>query len=304
VAHALCSDLSIFDFRLKRFFFRKKRVCIFFILSILHAYFLIINCYYILKDILGEPWMEITSLIGPILGIVAIVGTSIIKGLPPIALIGGSAMVIIGVGTLGAVVVGHPLKDIIYAFKSLGLFFMGPKLHVEETLLDIERLAQVARKDGVLALEKEVEKLDNEFLQKGIEMVAMNTEPTVIEDTLLNQIQLKYDEEEVGAKFWEDVGIFSPTVGIIGAVLGLMVVMLNLQNPEAIGPGIKTAFIATVYGVALANLFAIPCSKKLKRMLNQKKNFRETVAAGIVGISQGTSPKILIERLRSMVGKH
>ena len=248
--------------------------------------------------------MEITSLIGPILGVVAIVGTSIIKGLPPIALIGGSAMVIIGVGTLGAVVVGHPLKDIIFAFKSLGLYFKGPKLHVEETLLDIERLAQVARKDGVLALEKEVEKLDNEFLQKGIEMVAMNTEPTVIEDTLLNQIQLKFDEEEVGAKFWEDVGIFSPTVGIIGAVLGLMVVMLNLQNPEAIGPGIKTAFIATVYGVALANLFALPCSKKLKRMLNQKKNFREIIAAGIVGISQGTSPKILTERLRSMVEKH
>ena len=170
--------------------------------------------------------------------------------------------------------------------------------------MDIERLAQVARKDGVLALEKEVEKLDNEFLQKGIEMVAMNTEPTVIEDTLLNQIQLKFDEEEVGAKFWEDVGIFSPTVGIIGAVLGLMVVMLNLQNPEAIGPGIKTAFIATVYGVALANLFALPCSKKLKRMLNQKKNFREIIAAGIVGISQGTSPKILNERLRSMVEKH
>jgi chemotaxis protein MotA len=98
------------------------------------------------------------------------------------------------------------------------------------------------------------------------------------------------------------MGAFAPTIGIMGAVLGLMVVMLNLDNPPEIGPGIKTAFIATLYGVGLANLFALPCGKKIKRMCHHKKVFREIIATGIIGISQGTAPKVLVERLHGMSG--
>ena len=244
--------------------------------------------------------MEITSIVGPILGIVAIIGTAIIKGLPPVALIGGSAMMIVGLGTLAAVVVAHPLKDLIFAIKSLGLYLNGPGVNANAIVDIIDKLSQLARKDGVLALEKELDKIEDHFMKKGIEMVAMNTEPAIIEETLTNQINSMYEEDEVAVKFWEDVGAFAPTVGIIGAVLGLMVVMLNLQNPDEIGPGIKTAFIATIYGVALANLFALPCAKKIKRMCHHKKVFREIIAAGVVGIAQGAAPRVLVERLRGM----
>jgi chemotaxis protein MotA len=177
-------------------------------------------------------------------------------------------------------------------------------MDMEGTISTIERLAQLARKDGVLALEKEIEKIEDPFLKKGVEMVSMNTESSVIENTLYSEIDMLYEEEEIAAKFWEDMGAFAPTIGILGAVLGLMVVMLNLDNPAEIGPGIKTAFIATLYGVALANLFALPAGKKIKRMCHHKKVFRELIAVGILGIAQGTSPKVLVERLHGMSGGH
>ena len=244
--------------------------------------------------------MEISSIIGPILGAIAVIGTAMLKGLSIGMLWGGSAAMIVGCGSAAAVVTAYPLKDVIFSLKSLGLFLNGPKMDTEGAISSIERLAQLSRKDGVLALEKEIDKLEDHLMKKGIEMVSMNTDAVVIENTLYSEIDLMYEEEEIAAKFWEDMGAFAPTIGILGAVLGLMVVMLNLDNPPEIGPGIKTAFIATLYGVALANLFALPCGKKIKRMCHHKKVFREMIAVGIIGIAQGTAPKVLVERLRGM----
>jgi chemotaxis protein MotA len=246
--------------------------------------------------------VELTSIIGPVLGIVAVFGTAALKGLNPMALWGGSALMIVGVGTAAAVVVGYPMKDLIFAFKSLGLFLKGPGHNTDALIADVERLAQVARKDGFLALEKEVDKVADDVLRKGIRMLVDNTDPNVIQDVLDGEIAHLYEEEEIAAKFWEDVGAFAPTVGIIGAVLGLMVVMANLQDQSKIGPGIATAFIATIYGVALANLFALPAGKKLKRFCHHKKIEREIAAVGVMGIANSVSPKVLVERMKGMAG--
>ncbi|MES2614930.1 MAG: MotA/TolQ/ExbB proton channel family protein [Bdellovibrionota bacterium] len=248
--------------------------------------------------------MELSSIIGPIMGIAAVLITAVLKGLSIGMLWATTAFIIVGFGSLSAVMTAYPMKDVKTSFKSLKLFLNGPVIDVESVISTIERLAQLARKDGVLALEKELEKIDDEFMKKGIEMVSMNTEATVIENSLYGEIDMLYEEEEIAAKFWEDMGAFAPTIGIMGAVLGLMVVMLNLDNPPEIGPGIKTAFIATLYGVGLANLFALPIGKKIKRMCHHKKVFREIIATGIIGISQGTSPKVLVERLHGMGGGH
>lgn len=248
--------------------------------------------------------MEITSILGPLIGVGAVLGTALIKDVPLSSLYGTSAVIIVGAGTAGAMLVGYPMKDVIHSFKSLGLYLKGPGINADALINDVERLAQLARKDGFLALEKEVDNLQDHFLQKGVRMLVDNTDPLVIQDTLESEIALMYEEEEIAAKFWEDVGAFAPTVGIIGAVLGLMVVMQNLQNPDAIGPGIAAAFIATIYGVALANLFALPAGKKLKRMCHHKKTFREIATIGVLGIANGHSPKVLVERLRGMADSH
>ena len=246
--------------------------------------------------------MELSSIIGPVMGIAAVIGTAMIKHVPLESLWGVSALCIVGLGTLGAVMTAYPMKDFIFSFKSLGLFLKGPAHDAESLIGDVERLAQLARKDGFLALEKEVEKLENPILQKGVRMLVDNTDPAVIQEVLEAEIAIAYEEEEIAGKFWEDVGAFAPTVGILGAVLGLMVVMLNLQNPEAIGPGIAAAFIATLYGVALANLFALPAGKKIKRMCHHQKMFRQMAAIGVIGIAQSTTPKVLVERLHGMAG--
>jgi chemotaxis protein MotA len=227
--------------------------------------------------------MEITSILGPILGVGAVIGTAMVKHVPIMSLYGTSAVIIVGVGTAGAMVTGYALKDLLFSLKSLGLYLNGPGHGADALIADVERLSSLARKDGFLALEKEVD-----------------TDPAIIQDVLESEIAMLYEEEELAAKFWEDVGAFAPTVGILGAVLGLMVVMLNLQDQSKIGPGIAAAFIATIYGVALANLFALPAGKKLKRFCHHKKTAREIAAVGVLGIANSVSPKVLVERMKGM----
>ena len=244
--------------------------------------------------------MELSSIVGPVLGAVAVLGTAVVKGISIPSLFGVSAVMIIGLGSAGAVVTAYPMKDVVHSMKSLGLFISGPKANHEELIAEIERLSQMHKKDGSLALEKEIEGIQEPILKKGIQMIVDNIDGEVIHEALENEIEILFEEEEIAAKFWEDMGAFSPTVGIIGAVLGLMVVMNNLDNPDAIGPGIATAFIATIYGVALANLFALPAGKKIKRMCQQVKLYREMALVGVMGISHGLGAKVIVERLNGM----
>jgi chemotaxis protein MotA len=244
--------------------------------------------------------MEITSILGPIVGVGAVIATALVKHVPISGLYGTSAVIIVGVGTIGAMLTGYTIKDTVFSLKSLGLYINGPGHNAEALIADVERLASLARKDGFLALEKEVDKVVDDILRKGIRMLVDNTDPTIIQDVLEAEIAMMYEEEELAAKYWEDVGAFAPTVGIIGAVLGLMVVMLNLQDQSKIGPGIAAAFIATIYGVAIANLFALPAGKKLKRFCHHKKTEREIAAVGVLGIANSVSPKVLVERMKGM----
>lgn len=246
--------------------------------------------------------MEITSVIGPILGVVTILATAKLKHLEFSALMTWAGTTIIIGGTSAALFVGYSMKDFIFSCKAVGLFLSGPKNDYHTLIDEIERLATLARKDGFLALEKEIEGLGDPLLGRGIRMLVDNTEPEVIQDVLEEEIEHMFEEEEVSVKFYEDMGAFSPTVGIIGAVLGLMMVMANLNNPDMIGPGIAAAFTATVLGVGVANLFALPAAKKLKRFYMEKKMYRQIVATGVMGIAQSHPPKVLVERLRSMAG--
>jgi chemotaxis protein MotA len=246
--------------------------------------------------------VEITSVVGPVLSVLTLVITAKLKHLELSALFTWAGSTIIGLGTSAALVNGYTKEDIIYSLKAMNLFLKGPDMDKEGLVAEIQNLAQLARKDGFLALEKQLEGLSDEFLKKGVQMLVDNTEPSTIQEVLEGEIALLFEEEEIAVKFYEDMGAFSPTVGIIGAVLGLMMVMQNLSNPDAIGPGIAAAFTATIWGVAVANLFALPAAKKLKRFCLMKKLFREVAAVGVLGIAHSHPPKALVERIRSMLG--
>lgn len=245
--------------------------------------------------------MDLSSLLGPLVAIGMLIGGMIAKHaadlIPQIAYNPPSVLIVIG-GTFGSLMVAYPMNDFINAFKALGTFLKNPEANREELLEQILELAQIARKESILALEKKREELTFEPLKNAVKMAVDGTDPHVLTDTLETEAHFQMEEGEVFVKFWEDFGAIAPTIGILGAVIGLMKVMNVLDQPELIGPGISVAFVATLYGVGLANIFGIPIGKKLKRKLILKNYAYEMVVIGIEGILSGLNPKVIEEKLK------
>lgn len=250
--------------------------------------------------------MDITTLIGPFVGWGAVLLGVILEGghVAPIFL-GYTAWLIVLGGTTGCMLLATPMPDIIVAFKHIKFALSNADIPDTITIKDdILMLANTARKDSILALEKMRGQLTNDFLSKAVRMAVDGMDPAVIQDSLEMESSMIEEHYEIGAKFWEDTGAFAPTIGILGAVLGLMHVMENLSNPDMIGPGIATAFIATVAAVGCANIIFMPLGKKIKRKAKMQAETREMVIIGILGILEGLNPRVIEEKLQIYTGEH
>jgi chemotaxis protein MotA len=241
--------------------------------------------------------MDLTSLIGPVFGLGMIMLGLILEGGHLSSVVGPTAALIVFGGAFGAIMVAYPLPDVIFAFKSVGTWLKNPSSNPDEILKDILDLAQTARKESILALEKKREGIKFEPLAKAIKLAVDGTDPNIIRDTLETEAHVVFEEQEVGVKFWEDMGAIAPTIGILGAVMGLIHVMENLDKPDQIGPGIAVAFVATLYGVGSANIFFIPIGKKIKRKAVIEGHARTMVVIGVEGILSGLNPKVIEEKL-------
>jgi chemotaxis protein MotA len=241
--------------------------------------------------------MDITSLIGPLVALGAIVGGMMMEGGHLSSIIQLTAAIIVLGGAFGAILVAYPLPDVIGAFKALGTWLKNPTANPDEIMKDIIDLAQTARKESILALEKKREAIKFEPLGKAIKLAVDGTDPNIIRDTLETEAHVVLEDQEVFVHFWEDMGAIAPTIGILGAVLGLIHVMENLDKPDQIGPGIAIAFVATLYGVGSANIFFIPIGKKIKRKALLEGHARSMVAIGVEGILSGLNPKVIEEKL-------
>jgi chemotaxis protein MotA len=204
-------------------------------------------------------------------------------------------------GTSGALMVAYPLPDIIASMKALGIWMKNSSVDPAQIQKDIIDLAQTARKESILALEKKRDSITFEPLRTAIGLAVDGTDPNVIRDTLETAAHVVFEEAEVAVKFWEDFGALCPTIGILGAVLGLQHVMSVLDKPEKIGPGIAVAFVATLYGVGSANIFGIPIGKKLKRKAVIDGHARAMVVIGVDGILSGLNPKLIEAKLSVFV---
>jgi len=213
-----------------------------------------------------------------------------------------AAMIVFG-GTIGAVAVAFPKKDFVHGLKLAKMVFSEKNRDMGGLARQLVDYASVARRDGVLALEGRLGEVTDPFLRRALQFVVDGVDANVTRDTLEGAIDAEYEENEVGAKVWESMGGFAPTVGILGAVLGLIHVMENLNDPSKLGGGIATAFVATVYGVGAANLFFLPFANKIKRKLKLEKERKTLIAEGVLSIQEGVNPRVLEEKLRAFTGE-
>lgn len=242
--------------------------------------------------------MDLTSVIGVVLGIAAVLVGQVLEGGSVMALVQPTAFLIVMGGTAGAVTLAFTGKDLKLAMGSLGMLFGPSKVDMKSTMKRLIDLALKARKEGILALQGDIASIEDPFMRKGLELMCDGTDPKLLRE--LMETELHFFEEDIGtiAKVWESAGGFTPTVGILGAVLGLIHVMENLSDPSKLGSGIAVAFVATVYGVGFANLLLIPLGTKAKFKAKGEILMRTMVIEGIMSIQAGESPNFIQEKLR------
>jgi chemotaxis protein MotA len=243
--------------------------------------------------------MDITTLLGVVIAIGSILGGQALEGGHAGSIMQATAFIIVMGGTLGAVFVQNPMAVVIKGVKLLSLALFNAKSDARGMIAQIVDLANIARKQGLLALEGKLKTIADPFFKKGVQMIVDGTEPKIIQSILEIEVEHHEEESTTAAKIWEAAGGYAPTVGILGAVLGLIHVMENLADPSKLGSGIATAFVATVYGVGAANLFFLPLGTKMKLKIKSETALRTMVIEGLLGLAQGENPRTLQEKLES-----
>lgn len=246
--------------------------------------------------------LDVAALLGTVLGVAAIVGGQWLEGGSVGQIVQLTAALIVVGGTLGATFLSFPMGDIRRAVALLPRIYFEPGLDFRPMIHEIVESAAVARKEGVLALEGRKAEAEESgawdpLFVRGLQFVLDGFEPSTVREVLETEIDRARAEEEAAARVFEAAGGYAPTIGILGAVLGLIHVMSMLNDPSKIGEGIAVAFVATIYGVALANLLLLPWAAKLKRRAAQVAEGRELVLQGILGIQEGLNPQFLREKL-------
>jgi len=250
--------------------------------------------------------MNYAGVLGIIVGIAAVVGGNFFESGKLSSILQPTAALIVFGGTAGATLLSFPLRDVLKALSALREVFLERGMHAADYVEDIVRYSSVARRNGVMALEAEIPKIEDPFLKKAIAYVTDHMHAKLLRE-ILEQENITYEAEmRRTAKVFETAGGFAPTIGIIGAVLGLIHVMENLSDPSKLGAGIAVAFVATIYGVGSANLLLLPISKKMINRLNAELSVREMIMEGVIGIQSGLNPHYLREKLAVFVetGEH
>lgn len=248
--------------------------------------------------------MDIGIFIGVGVALGSVILGNVLEGGHLGSLVGGPAALIVLGGTIGAVIIQFPLPLCAAAVKQALALIKRVKPDTNKVLDEIVDYAQRARKDGILGLEKVASGASDPFLSKGILMAVDGSDSNVIRSSLEIIITQEEEHTESSAKVFEAAGGYAPTVGIIGAVLGLIHVMSNLSDINAVGSGIAAAFVATIYGVAAANIFFLPLAGRIKMNHQDETRVKELMLAGVLAIQEGLNPKLVRERLSGYVDGH
>ena len=249
--------------------------------------------------------MDFLTPVGLALALIGIVGGMALEGGHPGALLQVSAFMIVILGSLGATLVATHPRDVPFALRSVKKAFTPPQHDLQALMDKLLELANLARREGLLALETFASSGQGDpFLVKCLTLAIDGTSADAIREIAEVDMALAEEDDRAGMRFWESWGALAPTIGVLGAVLGLMHVMSVLNEPSKIGSGIATAFVATVYGVGYSNVVCLPMSFKLKRHIEHDQLLKQMVLEGVVGIQSGVAPGALRSKLRVYLGHH
>jgi chemotaxis protein MotA len=247
--------------------------------------------------------MDKATLIGLFLAIGAIVGGQVLEGGALHSIIQFTAAVIVFGGTFGAVFISYPFQDVVSGLKAIKTILKEPLLDPHQIIGQITSYANKARKEGILSLEKEIRSVGNSFMAKALTMAVDGIEPHIIREAMESELEYLNEYGKVNSRIFRSAGGYAPTIGILGAVLGLIQVMENLDNPNKLGAGIAVAFVATVYGVGSANLLFLPFATKLENRHRHEMIINEMILEGVVAVSTGENPRLIEEKLLSFLSE-
>ena len=245
--------------------------------------------------------MDPATLGGLAIAFVAVIAAIYIEGATPMAVLLPAPMILVFVGTIGAAVAGGTIKAAILAAKALPIAFTAKTKEPDEAIDEIVGLAERARREGLLALEEAARDIESDFLRGGLRSAIDGTDPEDLRDILEDQIHAKRTQDRVASKFFGDMGGYAPTIGIVGTVVSLVHVLENLAEPANLGPMIAAAFVATLWGIASANLIWLPISNRLRRLSDLECAQMELIVEGLLSVQSGANPRLVGERLRSLL---
>jgi chemotaxis protein MotA len=245
--------------------------------------------------------MDLATIVGLVVTFVGILFGQYLEGGSVLQILQPTAAFIVFGGTIGATMIGFPMSVIKQAAADLMHVFKEENVVPTGIIDDVVKFANKARREGIISLEKDVDSVKDDFFKKAIMMAVDGSEPKELRQTMEVELQCMEERGEHSAKVYEAAGGYAPTIGIIGAVLGLIQVMQHLDNIEEVGHGIAVAFVATIYGVGAANIFFLPAANKLKFKHRKKMILKEMMLEGTLGILEGQNPRLIEGKLTSFL---
>jgi len=245
--------------------------------------------------------MKASSAIGLAVAVAGLAVGAMMEGAPVMAVLNPSALMIVMGGTLGVTIVGTSMDRIKTIPKLFIKVFTAEAHDLRGRVSELVGFAEKARRDGLLALDDELKTVEDDFMRRGLQLVIDGTDPDVVAEVLDHEVDGMGRRHAAGAQPFEKAGGFAPTMGIIGTVFGLVNVLQNLDSPETLGPAISAAFIATLLGVAAANVVFLPVANRLKQLSGAEREFRMLTIEGILGVQSGDNPRVLSDKLLTFV---
>ncbi|MBN2397391.1 MAG: MotA/TolQ/ExbB proton channel family protein [Deltaproteobacteria bacterium] len=244
--------------------------------------------------------MDISTILGIIFGFGLVIGAMGSGGGLSWFADSPSAMIVLG-GTMGAVLINYPMSDILGVTKVAKNVFLQKELKTDTAIKTLVEMSRIARRDGILALENKLEDIKDPFFTKGVMLMIDGVEPAALSRILYTELEYVAERHRMGAEIFMTMGNFAPAMGMMGTLIGLVKMLMQMDDPSSIGPAMAIALITTFYGVILANLIFLPIAGKLKTRSAAELTVKQLIINGILSVQSGDNPRILEEKLHSFI---